>query len=165
MKKLLLVCTLFAAAELVCAEAVAFRSGAILCAELSTVKPSGFKRLDTGEAPKDPIYAAITVKLDPGRKISIFDYSLRIGNRRYECSAVRNNGEDEISVTSDGGEKRRCTLFFELDAATAKRGGKCILVCNAPGGGETGFKLTDRGGKRFTPDSAIPEPDSGEPEK
>lgn len=159
MKKLLSLCAILAAtAAAHAAEALYFRSGVILCAETSQIKPYGFKHLSDAEAPKDPFYAAITVKLDEGRKISIFDYSLRIGKRLYVCSAVRDNAADSVEIACDGGEKRRCTLFFEIDAAAVKKGGTARLICNAPGGGETFVKFKALGKRRFTPDASIPDP-------
>jgi len=159
MKKLFCLCAALAAATAAyAAEALYFRSGMILRAETSQNKPYGFKRLADDEAPENPLYAAITVKLDEGRKISIFDYSLRIGRRRYKCAAVRDNTSKTLTVVSDGGKKRRCTLLFELDAAAVKKGGAAKLVCNAPGGGETVIKFIARGDRRFTPDASIQDP-------
>ena len=161
MKRSLLFCAALLAVLPAYAGIVLFRSGAILRAELSERRPGGFRRLALDEAPKSPVYAAVTVKLDKGRKISIFDYSLKIGKRLYPCAAVRDNAENEFAVTCGGGEKRRCTLFFEIDAAAAKRGGRKLLVCNAPGGGEVEIKFADRGDRSFTRDSDIPDPDAG----
>ena len=159
MKKLFCLCAALAAVTAAhAAEALYFRSGMILRAETSQIKPYGFKNLSDAEKPEKPLYAAITVKLDEGRKISIFDYSLRIGKRRYKCAAVRDNTSKTLAVTCDGGKKRRCTLFFELDTAAVKNGGTAKLVCNAPDGGETVLKLIARGDRRFTPDASIPDP-------
>lgn len=145
------------------AEAVYFRSGAVLCAETSTLKPAGYKRLALGKVPEDPVYAAVTVKLDEGRKVSIFDYSLKVGSTEYPCAAVRDNSADRFALTVSGGKKRRCTLFFELDSSEAESGSRHTLVCNAPDGGEVTLKFTARGSSRFTPDSRIPEPSFAKP--
>ena len=159
MKKFLCLCAALAAVPFAyAAEALFFRSGMILCAESSQLKPNGFKKLSTAETPESPAYAAITVKLDEGRKIGIFDYSLRVGKRLYLCAAVRDNTSKDLAITADGGDKRRCTLFFEIDAAAVKKSGTVKLVCNAPDGGEVVLKLIPRGKRRFTPDSSIPEP-------
>ena len=161
MKKFLCLCAALAAMPFAyAAEAIYFRSGMILCAETSQLKPNGYKHLSTAATPKKPVYAAITVKLDEGRKIGIFDYSLRIGKKLYLCAAVRDNSSKSIAITADGGKKRRCTLFFELDAAVVKKGGAARLVCNAPGGGEVVIRFSARGKRRFTPDSSIPDPSS-----
>lgn len=165
MKKFLVFCAALYAVLPVFAAPVDFRSGKILRVESSTSRPSGFRRLAVDEAPRDPVYIAVTVKLDRGRKISIFDYSLKLGGKTYECAAVRDNGENEILIASDGGKKRRCTLFFEIDAAAVERGGSRLLVCNAPGGGEVELKIVDRGGRRFSRDSEIPDPETPTAEK
>lgn len=145
---------------MISAGVVFFRSGRVLCAEISSARPYGFKRLCASEPPKRGVYAAVTIKLDRGRKIGIFDYSLRVKGKSYDCAAIRNNSTNDLTDVTDGGEKLRCTLFFEIDASAQSGDGKALLVCNAPGGGETAIKLVDRDDRRFTPDSRIPEPGS-----
>lgn len=160
MKKFFWLCAALAVTFAAGAGTVFFRSGMVLCAEVSNIKPYGFKRLCASEAPKRARFVAVTVKLDRGRKIGIFDYSLRIKGKSYDCAAIRDSDGDELTDVTDGGRKRRCTLFFEVAAPALPEGGKAQLVCNAPGGGETAIKLVDRGDRRFTPDSKIPEPGS-----
>ena len=166
MKKFVWLCAALAAMSLAYADAVPFRSGMVLRAEVSNTKPYGFQRFCASEPPSRPVaYAAVTVKLDKGRKIGIFDYSLRMGGNTYECAMVRDNDTREVGELGDGGERRRCTLFFEIDAAAVRGAGKARLVCNAPGRGEVALVFTDRGSRSFTPDAKIPEPDSAEPGK
>ncbi len=160
MKKLFWLCAALSVTFMAYAGTVFFRSGRVLCAEVSEVKPSGFKRLCASEPPKRAVFAAVTIKLDRKRKIGIFDYSIRVKGKSYECAAIRDNSTGELTDVTDGGEKRRCTLFFELDASKFQDGGKAQLVCNAPGGGEVRLTFENRGERRFTPDYKIPEPGS-----
>lgn len=165
MKKLFLFSAALLAASSLYAVTVYCRSGAVLCAEFSRRKPYDFKSFGTEEPIRDPVYAAVTIKLDKGRKIGVSDYSLKVGGRSYECVAVRDNSSERFLELADGGSKRRCTLFFELDASAAGKGGRAVLVCNAPGGGSVALTVVNRGGRAFTSDSAIPEPGAAKPAK
>ena len=162
MKKFLWSCAALAAMSFAYADAVFFRSGLVLRAEVSSIKPNGFKRLCASAPPRPAAYAAVTVKLDKGRKIGIFDYSLRAGGKTYECAMLRNNETRNQSDVFDGGERRRCTLFFEIDDSAAQNPGKARLICNAPGRGEVELAVTDRGDRSFTPNARIPEPAADE---
>ena len=159
MKKFVWLCAALAAMSSAYADTVLFRSGRVLCAEVSSTRPYGFKRFCASEPPGRPVaYAAVTVKLDKGRKIGIFDYSLRMGGNTYECAMVRDNDTREVGELGDGGERRRCTLFFEIDAAAVRSASRAQLICSAPGRGKTDLKFTDRGSRSFTSDDKIPEP-------
>ena len=70
----LIMLTAFAALML-SAETIKFRSGYVLAAELSTAKisVSGVLRDAPLTIPQNPVYAVVSVKLDSGRSISIFD--------------------------------------------------------------------------------------------
>jgi len=165
MKKFVWLCAAFAAMSSVYADAVFFRSGRVLRTEVSSIKPYSFKRLCASEPPRPAAYAAVTVKLDKGRKIGIFDYSLRIGGKTYDCAMIRDNSTRESGEIADGGDRRRCTLFFEIDESAAQDPGKARLICNAPGRGEVELVVTDRGERSFTPDARIPDPGAAEPGK
>ena len=163
---LLLVLLLFCAAA-ASAETVRFRSGEILCAELSREKPEGVHnadKLDLSELPDRRIYAALTVALDPGRKISIYDYSLKAFGIVSRCIALRNgNNSIDGSRYETGGSDRenRCTLYFVLNAREVGIGSreKLTLVCNVPPASEVPVVFVNRGDKAFTPPRQIP--DSG----
>ena len=164
-----IVCTfvLFCAVA-VSAETVRFRSGEILCAELSKEKPEGVRnadKLDLSELPDRRVYAALTVALDPGRKISIYDYSLKVSGTKYRCIALR-SGDNTIDGAkyecSGGGRNARCTLFFVLNAREVGTGGsdRLRLVCNAiPDSSEIPVVFVNRGSDSFTAGRDIP--DSG----
>ncbi len=151
----------------VSAETVRFRSGEILCAELSKEKPEGVRnadKLDLSELPDRRIYAALTVALDPGRKISIYDYSLKAFGVKSRCIALRNgNNSIDGSRYETGGSDRenRCTLYFVLNAREVGIGSseKLTLVCNVPPSQELTVNFVNRGSTSFTPPRRIP--DSG----
>ena len=73
----LIMLTAFAALML-SAETIKFRSGYVLAAELSTAKisVSGVHRDAPLVIPPNPVYVVVSVKLDSGRAISMFDYTL-----------------------------------------------------------------------------------------
>ena len=144
MKKVFLLCAALLAASLAyAAEARYFRSGRILRTELLKDKPAKFRNFGLEEPREGAVYAAVAVELDDGRKIGIFDYSLRVDGREYECAAIRNDRNRSFTDVSDGGKRFRCTLFFVLDASEAD-GGRMVLVCNAPGGGEVELNFEPR---------------------
>lgn len=163
-----LVCTfvLFCAVA-ASAETVRFRSGEILAAELSKEKPGGVRnadKLDLSELPERRVYAALTVALDPGRKISIYDYSLKAFGVVSRCIALRSGGNPiDGSLYEAGGSDRenRCTLYFVLNAREVGIGSreKLTLVCNVPPVQELAVTFVNRGGKSFTAPRSIP--DSG----
>lgn len=166
-KPLVLCCLLLLCAVTASAETLRFRSGEILCAELSKEKPEGVRnadKLDLSELPERRIYAALTVALDPGRKISIYDYSLKAFGVVSRCIALR-NGSNSIdgSRYETGGSDRenRCTLYFVLNAREVGIGSreKLTLVCNVPPVLELPVTFVNRGDKAFTPPRQIP--DSG----
>lgn len=149
------------------AETLRFRSGEILCAELSKTMPFIMNRseADLTGLPEKLIYAALTVSLDPGRRISIYDYSLKVSGTKYRCIALR-SGDNTIDGAkyecSGGGRNARCTLFFALNAREAGIGGseRLRLVCNAvPGVHELPVVFVNRGSDKFTEGRDIP--DSG----
>ena len=155
------------AAPRLAAETLRFRSGEILAAELSTSLPYIMNRssADLADLPEQRVYAALTVSLDPGRKISIYDYSLKVSGTKYRCVALQ-NGNNTIDGAkfecSGGGRNARCTLFFVLNASEVGTGAsdRLRLVCNVPPtAGELPVLFINRGSEGFTPGREIP--DSG----
>lgn len=145
------------------AETQRFRSGELLCAELSTEMP--FIRqssdADLSGLPEHKIYAALTVSLDPGRRIGIYDYSLKAFGATYRCIALRNgdNSIDGAKFESFGvGKGRRCTLYFVLNAREIGQSNpeKLLLVCNAPPTSEQSVFFVNCGAKPFTQPGEIP---------
>ena len=146
------------------AETVRFRSGEILCAEISKEKPEGVQnsaKLDLADLPERRVYAALTVALDPGRKISIYDYSLKAFGVVSRCIALRNGGNSIDGArfeTVGSGRGNRCTLYFVLNAREVGLGsGETLtLVCNVPPESEIPVVFKNRGSRGFTAPSEIP---------
>ena len=148
----------------VAAETQRFRSGEILCAELSKGMPFIRNRsaADLSNLPDKKIYAALTVSLDAGRRISIYDYSLKAFDVLYRCVALRNgdNTIDGAKYESNGnGKKSRCTLYFVLNAREVGLGKleRLRLICNVPPVSEQFVVFTNRGSLSFTHPMDIPE--------
>ena len=146
------------------ARTVRFRSGEILAAEFAKEPPEDVRNrdeLDLSDLPDRRVYAALTVSLTSGRKISIYDYSLKAGGVKYRCIALR-IGDNSIDAarfeTVGSGRGNRCTLYFVLDPRDVGRGAHetLTLVCNVPPESEVPviFKNRDSGG--FTPPAKIP---------
>ena len=146
------------------AETVRFRSGEILCAEISKEKPEGVQnsaKLDLANLPERRVYAALTVALDPGRKISIYDYSLKVFGVANRCIALRSgSGPIDGSRYEAGGSDRenRCTLYFVLNAREVgiAKFEKLSLVCNVAPNQELPVTFVNRGAKAFTSPGRIP---------
>ena len=167
MRKIIFICAVLTLLPRLSAETLRFRSGEILCAELSKTMPYIMNREDADltDLPENKIYAALTVSLDPGRRISIYDYSLKVSGTRYRCIALR-SGDNTIDGAkyecSGGGRNARCTLFFVLNAREVGTGGsdRLRLVCNAiPDAPEIPVVFVNRGSDNFTAGRDIP--DSG----
>ncbi len=122
MKKIAVVLLLVFSAVLPLAAATQpFRSGEILAAELSTVKPQ-ITNEDPEAFPLDftrRIYAALVVKAAEGRGLSIHDYALEAFGRSYPCIALRigDAGYDaETWKVERAAGNEKYTLLFVLDA-------------------------------------------------
>lgn len=146
------------------AQTVRFRSGEILAAELSKEPPEDVRNrdeLDLSDLPDRRIYAALTVSLTSGRKISIYDYSLKAGGVKYRCVALR-IGDNSIDAarfeTVGSGRGNRCTLYFVLDPRDVGRGSHetLTLVCGVPPEPEIPVVFKSCGSNGFTTPSKIP---------
>ena len=95
---------------------IRFRSGLILGAELTTRNiPVAKANKDAFPAPPEKrIYAVLTVKLDPMRKISIFDYSLEAYGISAPCVAI-NESRNFVYHTEDIMSTNKLQLLFILD--------------------------------------------------
>lgn len=146
------------------AETQRFRSGKLLCAELSETLPFIRNRsaADFSNLPDKKIYAALTVSLDAGRKISIYDYSLRAFGIAYRCVALQ-NGENSIDgarfESSGSGASARCTLYFVLNAREVGMSDRerLSLVCNVPPVSEELVVFVNQGSRQFTSPRDIPD--------
>lgn len=107
--------------SVLCGAALDFRGGKILCAELSLVRPpvSGFDPSLYKNLPVNPIYAAVTITCDDGRRLSVHDFGIESGGV-YPCIAFKKekgrfNGS--IELVENVRPKVRYTLLFMLDAS------------------------------------------------
>lgn len=166
MKKLLIVLSALCTVLSVGAATLPFRSGEILAAELSTVKP----RIANEDPLAFPvpfdqkIYAAIVVKINPGRGISIHDYSLSAFGRTYPCIALRAgndsfNAENWLVKRVDPNTKY--TLLFVLDASRVGREQNDTLILHAEFPPQESADLTvpftNLGSSGFTMPGSVPD--------
>ena len=115
----LIMLTAFAALML-SAETIKFRSGYVLAAELSTAKisVSGVLRDAPLTIPQNPVYAVVSVKLDSGRSISIFDYTLDAFGHEAPCVAIR-TGKNFLFTTDTITSSNVITLVTLAGASLA----------------------------------------------
>ena len=100
---------------------VDFRGGKILNAELSLVKPPirEFNPKNYTNLPEKPLYAALTILCDDGRRLSIHDFGLDVFNKVYPCIAIQQGTKGfsgSIKATALVNPKEKYTLLFVLDA-------------------------------------------------
>ena len=150
----------------VMAENVPFRSGIILAAELSSA-PQKILDFEEADYPNLPVgnrlYAAVTLKLCPGRQLSRHDYSLSITGSPNPCVAIRVDNGPWKSVSGDieyAEPNKKYAMLFILDSHAAGMDDveKHGLKCNYPPAQvpETQFYFTNRRKQNFTPASKIP---------
>ena len=137
-----------------------FRSGEILGAELTSATVT-IRELDPADFPALPgkrLYAALSFRPDPGRPVSIFDYSLEDRNVVYPCVAL-NSGAGFIHTDRSVTGSRVVQLLFVLDAQTPPAG-PLRLKCNLPpanGIYDLFVPFRNLGGNYPTAPSALPE--------
>ena len=108
------------------------RSGTVTAAEITNAAVN-ISNLDTDAFPALPakrIYAVLSVKLFPGRKISIFDYSLETRGVTYPCVAISTGSSFQSSEKSFSGNTVQ--LLFILEAANMSDVEKMNIKCNLP---------------------------------
>ena len=137
-----------------------FRSGEILAAELTSsdvtvrdLNPAAFPAL-----PSQRLCAVLSIRLDYGRKISIFDYSLTVQGVACPCVAI-NDGSGFVSTERDFSDTGVLQLLFILDARTPPRSGPLTLKCNLPpttGVYDRGVPFRGLGRSKPTPPDRIP---------
>jgi hypothetical protein len=112
-----------------------FRGGRILCAELSFAKPavSGKILQSQKNLPAKPIYAALTILCDDGRRLSVHDYGIEAGSI-YPCIAIKKE-RSPFSADGTGSDMAdpgaRYTLLFVLDAAYVGLNAEELLTLKA----------------------------------
>ena len=90
-KKLIIFVILCAASFELLSATMPFRLGQILSAEISRNKVTirNLNSKDYGINFKHYAYAVVAFKLQPGRSISIYDFKLKLKNKKYKCIALR----------------------------------------------------------------------------
>ena len=165
MKKLLFALFILSVVLPAGAASLPFRSGKILAAELSTIKP----RITNEEPLAFPvpfvqkIYAAIVVKVDDGRGISIHDYSLTAFGKNYPCIALRaedGNFDAENWLIKRVDPNMKYTLLFVLDATRVGREKDEILTLHAEfppaESADLEIPFTNLGSRGFTMPRSVP---------
>lgn len=96
------------------AKVIPFRSGELLNAEFSTTKPN-IKNFDKLLFGKDDAktYAVVYLRLSPSRTISIFDYTLEVNNKLYNCVAIQRN-YDGFEYSTDTFNAKNSQEIFSL---------------------------------------------------
>ena len=94
------------------------RTGSIVKAEFTTQKPGSEGESAVGRK-SSPAWAVLTLKLDPGRAASIFDYVLRKDGIEYPCLDI---AEDDGAFSGKlriyaSVESKTCRLAFAIPSA------------------------------------------------
>ncbi|MBE6374396.1 MAG: hypothetical protein E7055_20315 [Lentisphaerae bacterium] len=94
------------------------RTGSIVKAEFTTEKPSSEGESPVGKK-SSPAWAVLTLKLDPGRAASIFDYVLSKDGTEYPCLDLAEgdgafSGKLRIYASV---ESKNCRLAFAIPSA------------------------------------------------
>lgn len=128
-----------------------FHFGRIGCAEITTaqVKILGEDKFAFPAQYTQPAYAAVVFKLDPGRTISIYDFSLMDSLNTYPCIALR-TGTGEFDAANWKIEKTSpdtwYTMLFRIDAPRIEKGktADMTLEYNYPSRIQTQLKVPFR---------------------
>lgn len=172
-----IILALLLTATVLCGAAIDFRSGKVLCAEISTNPPARLKKLVNPvfpDLPATPAYAALTVFLDEGRSISLHDYAIHIFGKNYHCIAIQHSnrflfvadrpasGNSNWEKVETVNPKALYTLFFMIDAneLNPNKERPEVLTVRAlfHPSENTGDKIPFKklGDKAFTPQNRIP---------
>ncbi len=115
---------------------IRFRSGVIKAAEISSrdVFIRNIRNNKVLDLPERKCFAVVSVMLDKGRSLSIFDYSLIVNGKIVPAAALRKNGRFEYfdGSVQDGGLQQ---LLFVLDSFSVSGNAldeELVLHCNLP---------------------------------
>lgn len=95
------------------------RAGVIQNANFSTSRPESFSP-SPAAGKSSPAWAELTLILDPGRAVSIFDYALRKDGMEYPCLDMAENQDafqGKKRNYSDSQSERKCRLLFAVPSA------------------------------------------------
>ncbi|MFA7231504.1 MAG: hypothetical protein WC071_09565 [Victivallaceae bacterium] len=99
-----------------------FRLGRILSAEvgLQTVNVADLDKYAFKFPYRNKAYAIVTVKLDPGRSLSTYDFSLVYSGKKYPCIAIR-AGQDDFNgdkwLIRKASPEDMYSMLFVVDAS------------------------------------------------
>lgn len=162
------VCLLFAFLAVVADDndgKIRFRSGWIVAAEQSTSSPK-IINISKYEPPSritaDVAYVALVMRLDEGRKLSIYDYVLKRGPSEYHCIALRENDGDFDSskwLIENTNPKKTYTMLFKIQTAPFGQSSDLDLKFNliSPAGEYLRIKINNLRAAKFTNPNKIPE--------
>jgi hypothetical protein len=111
----------------------------------------------------DVAYAALTVQLDPGRSLSLYDYSLKNDMEQvFPCIAIKeNDGDFDASkwLYENSPQRNRLTMLFRVQLPAFNRPLNYILVFNLMKGKNDGTAIAfiKIENKPFTTPTKIPD--------
>jgi hypothetical protein len=100
-----------------------FRLGEILCAQMSKrmMSVANWNKLAFPANYNSKVYAVVVVKLDKGRSLSIYDYSLKQGYDTFPCVAIR-KGSGSFNANT-----------WKLDKSSSGDIYSMLFIINIPG--------------------------------
>ena len=114
------------------------RTGVVMKAEFTSAKPEAGS--DSPVAKKtSPAWAVLSLMLDPGRAVSVFDYVLRKDGTEYACLdlAEDNDSFEGKQRNYSSPEQKKCRLVFAVPSAE----GEYELIFKLTNEDETPVKL------------------------
>lgn len=103
-------------------EAPRIRAGVVSSEEFTTEKPASESKSPVSQK-SSPAWAVLTITLDNGRALSIFDYTLRKDSEEYKCLDLAEGDEPfkgavRIYRSTEAGKK--CRLVFAVPSADSE---------------------------------------------
>lgn len=98
------------------------RAGVVSAQQFTTEKPASEGRSPLGSQ-SSPAWAILTVTLDSGRALSIFDYALRKDGEEFKCLDIAEGGDTfrgaaRVYRSNEAGKK--CRLVFPVPSADSE---------------------------------------------
>lgn len=143
-------------------ETVRFRGGELLRAEISDQAPAvaGLDKDIYDDLPLNPAYAALTLRLDANRELSVYDYVLTAFGNEFPCVALtRGSAPFDVANWKVFSEKGvNYTLLFVVDRNLVGSGNTAnfTLKPKPAGGFETPVRFKKIGSRSFGSFSSVP---------
>lgn len=98
------------------------RAGVVSAQQFTTEKPSSEGKSPLGSQ-SSPAWAILTVTLDGGRALSIFDYALRKDGEEFKCLDIAEGGDTfkgaaRVYRSTEAGKK--CRIVFPVPSADSE---------------------------------------------